>query len=64
MSIEIRSKIIEQKTHARIMDWLADGCTTEGAELEMRLVTLADLAEEFAEDCRALADEVRKERGE
>ena len=64
MSIEIRSKLVEQKTHARIMDWLADGCTPEGAELDLRLVTLADLAEEFAEDCRALADEVRKERGE
>lgn len=64
MSIETRAKAVEIKTHATVLDYIAEGCTIESAGLDIRLGIMADLAEEFAEDCRALADEVRKERGE
>ena len=64
MSIAIRANLIERQKAAHILYLLADGCAPEGADLAVRLSMIADLAEEFAEDCRELENAVRVERGE
>lgn len=63
MAYKTRADLVQLHTDAQIIEWLTGSARATDGDIGDRLETIANLAEQLAEDARGLIDDITNAKG-